>query len=66
MNIQQQLQSYAEKHGLSMSKIGHGQSDNPFPVGRRNAYSAYLGKPISSNTRAKLFEFFTNIAQSND
>lgn len=75
MNLQNELQSYSEKHGLNMSKIAHARGKeecdkypNPLEgiICRRYLYSAYLGKPISRATKAKLFEFFTNLAQSND
>lgn len=73
MNLQNELQSYAEKHGLSMSKIAHARGaiecdkyPNHFPVCRKIAYSAYLGKPISGNTYAKLFLFFTQLNDKNN
>lgn len=77
MNLRNEIIKYCEKHGIStakyckegisLSKICHGKDkhgktyDNPFPIGGRNLYSAYLGKPISHATYAKLFEFFTNL-----
>ena len=76
MNIQEEIIKYCEKHniatsycsdGVSLSKICHGKDekgnkyDNPFPIGRKNLYLAFSGKPISKASYCKMVIFFQEL-----